>query len=64
MKFILGHELEVQQIGKTADESSYMIGRFNNPDRDISFHLFEKEINNYRTSDSQEKSQKSFDTVK
>ncbi|XP_074095407.1 eps15 homology domain containing protein-binding protein 1 isoform X3 [Cotesia typhae] len=24
-----GHELEVHQIGKTADESSYMIGRFN-----------------------------------
>ncbi|XP_050431010.1 EH domain-binding protein 1 isoform X2 [Adelges cooleyi] len=41
-----GHELEVQQIGKTSDESSYMIGRFNNPDREVSLRLFEKEINN------------------
>lgn len=57
---ILGHELEVQQIGKTADESSYMIGRFNNPDRDISFQLFEKEI--FRTNDSNEKLQKQFNT--
>ncbi|XP_026816637.1 EH domain-binding protein 1 isoform X3 [Rhopalosiphum maidis] len=53
-----GHELEVQQIGKTADESSYMIGRFNNPDRDISFKLFEKEI--FRTNDSNDKDQNSF----
>lgn len=60
----IGHELEVQQIGKTADESSYMIGRFNNSDKDISFHLFEKEINNFRTNDSNEKSQKSFGTNK
>lgn len=62
--FIIGHELEVQQIGKTADESSYMIGRFNNSDKDISFHLFEKEINNFRTNDSNEKPQKSFGTNK
>jgi len=55
--------LEVQQIGKTADESSYMIGRFNNPDRDISFHLFEKEINHYRTNDSNEITQKSYGTT-
>uniref|UniRef100_A0A2H8TZN0 EH domain-binding protein 1 n=1 Tax=Melanaphis sacchari TaxID=742174 RepID=A0A2H8TZN0_9HEMI len=53
-----GHELEVQQIGKTADESSYMIGRFNNPDRDISFKLFEKEI--FRTNDSNDTDQNSF----
>ncbi|CAH1733101.1 EH domain-binding protein 1 isoform X2 [Aphis gossypii] len=54
-----GHELEVQQIGKTADESSYMIGRFNNPDRDISFKLFEKEI--FRTNDSNDKEQNSLE---
>lgn len=60
-KNILGHELEVQQIGKTADESSYMIGRFNNPDRDISFQLFEKEI--FRNSEPNDKSQNSFDTI-
>lgn len=52
--------MEVQQIGKTADESSYMIGRFNNSDKDITFHLFEKEINNFRTSDTNEKSHKLF----
>lgn len=52
--------MEVQQIGKTADESSYMIGRFNNPDRDISFHLFEKEINSFRTNETNEKSQVPF----
>ncbi|KAL4135081.1 hypothetical protein QTP88_006737 [Uroleucon formosanum] len=57
-----GHELEVQQIGKTADESSYMIGRFNNPDRDISFQLFEKEI--FRTNDSNDKDQNSFGNIK
>lgn len=61
--YFLGHELEVQQIGKTAEESSYMIGRFNNPDRDITFHLFEKEINNYRTNESNENSQTSFSAI-
>lgn len=59
IKNFLGHELEVQQIGKTADESSYMIGRFNNPDRDISFKLFEKEI--FRTNDSNDKEQNSLE---
>lgn len=54
--------MEVQQIGKTADESSYMIGRFNNPDRDISFQLFEKEI--FRTNENNEKLQKQFSTTK
>jgi len=62
LKFVLGHELEVQQIGKTADESSYMIGRFNNPDRDISFQLFEKEI--FRNNDSNDKDQNSFGNIK
>uniref|UniRef100_A0A0P4VWA2 Putative ca2+-binding actin-bundling protein n=2 Tax=Rhodnius TaxID=13248 RepID=A0A0P4VWA2_9HEMI len=45
-----GHELEVQQIGKTTDESSYMIGRFNtDTDTDITVQLFREEINHLRT---------------
>ncbi|RZF33164.1 hypothetical protein LSTR_LSTR004850 [Laodelphax striatellus] len=45
-----GHELEVQQIGKTADESSYMIGRFNtDPDSDVTVQLFGQEIMNLRS---------------
>jgi len=36
-----------------------MIGRFNNPDRDISFKLFEKEI--FRTNDSNDKEQNSLE---
>ncbi|XP_026683939.1 LOW QUALITY PROTEIN: EH domain-binding protein 1-like [Diaphorina citri] len=44
-----GHELEVQQIGKTTDESSYMIGRFTTDnDTDVSSQLFSSEINNAR----------------
>ncbi|KAF5289663.1 hypothetical protein FQR65_LT11780 [Abscondita terminalis] len=40
-----GHELEVQQIGKTTDESSYMIGRFNTDnDTDVTKQLFGQEI--------------------
>uniref|UniRef100_A0A8D8U005 EH domain-binding protein 1 n=1 Tax=Cacopsylla melanoneura TaxID=428564 RepID=A0A8D8U005_9HEMI len=45
-----GHELEVQQIGKTADESSYMIGRFTtDTDTDVTSQLFSSEINNVRS---------------
>ncbi|XP_014292268.1 EH domain-binding protein 1 isoform X2 [Halyomorpha halys] len=45
-----GHELEVQQIGKTTDESSYMIGRFNtDTDTDVTVQLFGQEIINMRT---------------
>lgn len=40
-----------------------MIGRFNNPDRGITFHLFEKEMNNFRTNESNEKSQISFNST-
>ncbi|XP_065202083.1 EH domain-binding protein 1 isoform X2 [Planococcus citri] len=41
-----GHELEVQQIGKTTDESSYKIGRFDtDTDTNIS-ELFGQEIRN------------------
>lgn len=44
-----GHELEVHQIGKTADESSYMIGRFNTDNNsDVSVQLFGQEIINMR----------------
>ncbi|XP_014209545.1 EH domain-binding protein 1 isoform X2 [Copidosoma floridanum] len=44
-----GHELEVHQIGKTADESSYMIGRFNTDNNsDVSVQLFGQEIMNLR----------------
>lgn len=62
--YFSGHELEVQQIGKTAEESSYMISRFNNLDRDISFQLFEKEINNFRTNDNSDKIQKSYEAIR
>lgn len=43
-----GHELEVQQIGKTTDESSYMIGRFHT-DTGVSDQLFGQEIMNLRS---------------
>ncbi|XP_026276335.1 EH domain-binding protein 1 isoform X1 [Frankliniella occidentalis] len=47
-----GHELEVQQIGKTANESSYMIGRFNSDtNTDITVQLFSQEILNLRKKD-------------
>ena len=46
----IGHELEVQQIGKTTDESSYMIGRFSTDnDTDVTVQLFGQEIINLRT---------------
>lgn len=49
--FFTGHELEVQQIGKTSDESSYMIGRFNtDSDTDVTAQLFGQEIMNLRKS--------------
>ncbi|KAK0168995.1 hypothetical protein PV327_002749 [Microctonus hyperodae] len=44
-----GHELEVHQIGKTTDESSYMIGRFNTDNNsDVTVQLFGQEIINMR----------------
>ncbi|XP_016772835.1 EH domain-binding protein 1 isoform X2 [Apis mellifera] len=47
-----GHELEVHQIGKTTDESSYMIGRFNTDNNsDVSVQLFGQEIINLRKKD-------------
>ncbi|XP_076684310.1 eps15 homology domain containing protein-binding protein 1 isoform X6 [Andrena cerasifolii] len=50
-----GHELEVHQIGKTTDESSYMIGRFNTDNNsDVSVQLFGQEIINLRKKDQME----------
>lgn len=43
---------QVHQIGKTADESSYMIGRFNTDNNsDVSVQLFGQEIINLRKKD-------------
>nr|XP_018916882.1 PREDICTED: EH domain-binding protein 1 isoform X2 [Bemisia tabaci] len=51
-----GHELEVQQIGKTTDESSYMIGRFDtDTDTGISVQLFEQEIINLKKHNADKK---------
>lgn len=50
-----GHELEVHQIGKTTDESSYMIGRFNTDNNsDVSVQLFGQEIINMRKKEQLE----------
>ncbi|XP_017772923.1 PREDICTED: EH domain-binding protein 1 isoform X2 [Nicrophorus vespilloides] len=52
-----GHELEVQQIGKTADESNYVIGRFNtDKDTDVTMQLFGQEIINLRKAKQMNKS--------
>ncbi|KAK9702012.1 Calponin homology (CH) domain [Popillia japonica] len=49
-----GHELEIQQIGKTADESNYVIGRFNTDnDTDVTMQLFGQEIINLRKAKQQ-----------
>ncbi|XP_065347963.1 EH domain-binding protein 1 [Cloeon dipterum] len=51
-----GHELEVQQIGKTIDESSYMIGRFNtDTNAEVSAQLFGAEIRNLQQRESEER---------
>ncbi|CAG5101044.1 Similar to Ehbp1: EH domain-binding protein 1 (Mus musculus) [Cotesia congregata] len=59
-----GHELEVHQIGKTADESSYMIGRFNTDNNsEVSVQLFGQEIINMRKKENiEQRSNKSGDT--
>lgn len=47
--YFTGRELEVQQIGKTSDESSYMIGRFTtDTESDVTAQLFGQEIINLR----------------
>lgn len=44
-----GHQLEVAQIGKTTDESNYVIGRFHtDKDTDVTMQLFGQEIINLR----------------
>lgn len=44
-----GHQLEVQQIGKTVEESNYVIGKFNTDnDTDITKQVFGQEIINLR----------------
>lgn len=54
--FFSGHELEVQQIGKTTDESSYMIGRFDtDTDTNISVQLFGQEIRNMHKKETNER---------
>jgi len=45
----------VQQIGKTIDESSYMIGRFNT-DNDTDVSAFGAEIRNLRHKETEDKS--------
>lgn len=46
-----GNQLEVQQIGKTTDESNYIIGNFHtDKDTDVTMQLFGQEIINLRKS--------------
>lgn len=48
--------MEIQQIGKTTDESSYMVGRFNTDNTtDISVELFGQEIRNMHRRESIER---------
>ncbi|CAH2009127.1 unnamed protein product [Acanthoscelides obtectus] len=42
--YFTGYELEVQQIGKTADESNYIIGKFNTDDTEITKQAYGQEI--------------------
>lgn len=52
-----GHQLEVQQIGRTADESNYVIGKFNtDKDTDITKQVFGQEIINLRKAKQTRKS--------
>ncbi|KAJ8679078.1 hypothetical protein QAD02_014865 [Eretmocerus hayati] len=54
-----GHELEVHQIGKTTDESSYMIGRFNTDNNtDVTVQLFGQEIINMRKKEQEQRNNK------
>ncbi|XP_050511479.1 EH domain-binding protein 1-like protein 1 isoform X1 [Diabrotica virgifera virgifera] len=51
-----GHQLEVQQIGKTAEETNYVIGKFNtDKDTDITKQVFGQEIMNLRKSKQNKK---------
>ncbi|XP_078043569.1 eps15 homology domain containing protein-binding protein 1 isoform X3 [Augochlora pura] len=60
-----GHELEVHQIGKTTDESSYMIGRFNTDNNsDVSVQLFSQEIINLHKKDQMEYKSNKIDNIR
>ncbi|KAJ8967060.1 hypothetical protein NQ314_003120, partial [Rhamnusium bicolor] len=51
-----GHQLEVQQIGKTSEESNYVIGKFNtDKDTDITNQVFGQEIINLRKAKQNKK---------
>nr|XP_023021120.1 EH domain-binding protein 1-like [Leptinotarsa decemlineata] len=51
-----GHQLEVQQIGKTVEESNYVIGKFNtDKDTDITKQVFGQEIINLRKAKQNKK---------
>lgn len=60
-----GHQLEVAQIGKTTDESNYVIGRFHtDKDTDVTMQLFGQEIINLRkTKQQQQLQQQNTDLV-
>ncbi|RZC41943.1 EH domain-binding protein 1, partial [Asbolus verrucosus] len=60
-----GHELEVQQIGKTSEESNYVIGKFNtDKDTDITKQVFGQEIINLRKAKQSQQLSKTQDTKK
>lgn len=53
-----GHQLEVAQIGKTTDESNYVIGRFHtDKDTDVTMQLFGQEIINLRKTKQMQQQQ-------
>ncbi|KAH1004093.1 EH domain-binding protein 1 isoform X3 [Dendroctonus ponderosae] len=52
-----GHQLEVHQIGRTSEESNYIIGKFNtDKDTDITKQVFGQEIINLRKAKQSRKS--------
>lgn len=60
-----GHQLEVQQIGKTSEESNYVIGKFNtDKDTDITKQVFGQEIINLRKAKQSQQLNKSQDSKK
>lgn len=59
-----GHQLEVAQIGKTTDESNYVIGRFHtDKDTDVTMQLFGQEIINLRKTKQQQQSKQETDLM-
>lgn len=52
-----GHQLEIHQIGRTSEESNYIIGKFNtDKDTDITKQVFGQEIINLRKAKQSRKS--------